>query len=99
MIVTDRSFTGVRGMRFRFMRDNMPERLKELTDSGKLDEYLDEVQKEYGARLGQLFPSTMEACGATQELLARDPEKHLLACRQAERMAYEIADEEIVRAL
>lgn len=96
-VYTDNSFTGIRGMRFRFMKENLPELLRELEEKDKLDEYLDGVLRRYREQLPDLYQKTLLSCGATAELRDRDMGEWLRRADQAERMAYEILDEQIVR--
>ena len=91
-------FKGVKGMRYQFMLDNMPERIVELDEAGELEPYLDQVRRRFVRRLSELTEPCMRSCGATQELQKRDMAAFLAAANQADRMAQEIATHEVIEA-
>ena len=43
MAVLKQPYTGVRGMRYQFMLDNLPEQVAELKASGETESYLKEI--------------------------------------------------------
>ena len=92
-------FKGVKGMRYQFMLDNMPEWIVELDEAGELEPYLNQVERRFIQRLSALTEPCMKSCGATQELQERDMAAFLAAANQADRMAQEIATHEVIEAM
>lgn len=96
MAVTGMAYKGLRGARYRFMMEHMPDRVRELEASGRMDAYLDGVQARYLRRADDLMPGCMRACGATPELQRTDYGEYYTRLEQAERMARETAYREVV---
>ena len=44
MAVLKQPYTGVRGMRYQFMLDNLPEQVAELKASGETESYLEQIE-------------------------------------------------------
>ena len=91
-------FKGVKGVRYRFMLDNMPEQVIELDEAGELEPYLNQVKRDFVRRMAELTPGCLESCGATQELQERDMAAYLAAVDQADLMVQEIARREVIEA-
>ena len=72
MAVLKQPYTGVRGMRYQFMLDNLPEKVAELKASGETESYLEQIETAYRNRISELTPGCMKSCGATPELRSSD---------------------------
>ena len=72
MAVLKQPYTGIRGMRYQFMLDNLPEKVAELKASGETESYLEQIETAYRNRISELTPGCMKSCGATTELRSSD---------------------------
>lgn len=99
MAVLKQPYTGVRGMRYQFMLDNLPEKVAELKASGETESYLEQIETAYRNRISELTPGCMKSCGATPELRSSDLPSFIKKANSAEAMATEIAIKEIVEAM
>ena len=99
MAVLKQPYTGVRGMRYQFMLDNLPEQVAELKASGETESYLEQIEMAYRNRISELTPGCMKSCGATPELRSNDLPSFIKKANSAEAMATEIAIKEIIEAI
>ena len=99
MAVLKQPYTGVRGMRYQFMLDNLPEQVAELKASGETESYLEQIETAYRNRISELTPGCMKSCGATPELRSNDLPSFIKKANSAEAMATEIAIKEIIEAM
>lgn len=99
MAVLKQPYTGIRGMRYQFMLDNLPEKVAELKASGETESYLEQIETAYRNRISELTPGCMKSCGATTELRSSDLPSFIKKANSAEAMATEIAIKEIVEAM
>lgn len=99
MAVLKQPYTGVRGMRYQFMLDNLPEKVAELKASGEMESYLEQIEMAYRNRISELTQGCMKSCGATTELRSRDLPSFIKKANSAEAMATEIAIKEIIEAM
>ena len=87
MAVLKQPYTGVRGMRYQFMLDNLPEQVAELKASGETESYLEQIEMAYRNRISELTPGCMKSCGATTELRSNDLPSFIKKANSAEAMA------------
>lgn len=97
--VLSNPYKGIRGMRYQFMKDHMPDELRRMDEADETGDYLDDVERRYLARIGQLYPILLEECGATEELKRRDYGEFMRAMDRAEARTSEIAFHEVIEAL
>ena len=84
MAVLKQPYTGIRGMRYQFMLDNLPEKVAELKASGETESYLEQIETAYRNRISELTPGCMKSCGATTELRSSDLPSFIKKANSAE---------------
>lgn len=95
--LTSRPFTGVRQMKYEKMLAETPETVRAMSKQD-LEEYLALLEERYRDRTMELLPSCLEKMGATEELKASDWAAYHRVCEQGQRMAREIALNEMLEA-
>ena len=97
--VLSNPYKGVRGDRYQFMKDHMPEELARMDEADETQDYLNEVERRYIQRSGELYPTCLKECGGTEELKRTDCGAYLMALERAGRMAWDLAYKDVIEAL
>jgi hypothetical protein len=99
MTATRAAYSGVRGMRLQFLRDNAPDALRELESKGELDGYMEDFGERFGRRLHENFEGCLASCGVTEDIKGSDPGEWDRRVGRARRMAEELTIHDMVEAL
>lgn len=97
--VLSNPYKGVRGDRYQFMKDHMPEELARMDEADETQDYLNEVESRYIRRAHELEEYCLKACGASEELNKTDWMANYLATERAGRMAWDLAYHEVIEAI
>lgn len=68
MAVLKQPYTGIRGMRYQFMLDNLPEKVAELKASGETESYLEQIETAYRNRISELTPSFIKKANSAEAM-------------------------------
>ena len=97
--VLSNPYKGVRGDRYQFMKDHMPEELARMDEADETQDYLNEVERRYIRRAAELEEYCLKACGASEELKRTDCGAFLMALERAGRMAWDLAYKDVIEAV
>lgn len=98
MSVTSRPYSGIRQMRWQWLKDHDPAALRKLEESGEIEEHLSQVERAFLERRAELTPICERELGVCEELKASDCARWLRLCEQAASRASETALREVVEA-
>lgn len=98
MSVTSRPYSGIRQMRWQWLKDHDPDGLRELESSGEIEEHLSQVERAFLQRRSELTPICEKELGVCEELKASDCALWIGLCEQAAGKATELALKEVVEA-
>lgn len=87
---TDHPFRGIRDVKYQQMHSERLEELRAMTRQ-EVQDYVDECAHYYQRRVGELVAPCMVKCGATPEVMERDPILYYDNLDRANKMAMDVA--------
>lgn len=99
MAVTRNAYKGIRGDRFRFMMDHMPEQARTLEKQGRMDEYLDETELRFKRRWVELSDKEEERTKRSKAYQTAGWMEQVNMIREADDRTYDQAYREVIEAL